>query len=248
MKKRINIRPIFGLSVILSIRFVFILIAFTFSSLQARAEGEATLTQSVTYSGETITMRLTQEDLRGEHFELWVQNSAGGYDVVEPVTERSYMGTVDEYPDAISCGILGDDGTFRGAVVFDRGVTWYTANDAVVDTRGLTYATFSDYQYPGAPTIQAGQAGSTMYGFDVGIDADYDYFHDTGGGSIAQTFENIEYSVCLVRAMYMKDVLLQPFLAEIIIYVGQMNAPSDIKILSLRREPSLIFEKGVLAF
>ena len=101
-----------------------------------------------------------------------VQNSSGGYDVIEPVAERSYMGTVDEYPDAISCGVLGDDGTFRGAVYFDRGVTWYTSNGAVVDTRGLGYATFSDYQYPGAPTIQAGQAGTTMYGFDVGIDAD----------------------------------------------------------------------------
>ena len=65
----------------------------------------ATWTQSVTYNGETITMQLTKENLRGPNFELWSQNSSGGYDAVTPVDERSYIGTVDKYPGAVSCGI-----------------------------------------------------------------------------------------------------------------------------------------------
>ena len=40
----------------------------------------ATLTQSVTYNSKTITMQLTKENLRGPNFELWEQNSSGGYD------------------------------------------------------------------------------------------------------------------------------------------------------------------------
>ena len=60
----------------------------------------ATLTQSVTYNGsETITMRLTKENLRGDYFELLVQNSSGTYDVVTPVEERSYNALCNEEVD-----------------------------------------------------------------------------------------------------------------------------------------------------
>lgn len=84
---------------------VLILCVFSFAA-------PATWTQSVTYNGDTITMQLTKENLRGSQFELWEQNRSGRYDPVTPVEERSYIGTVAEYPDAISCGILG-------AVYFD---------------------------------------------------------------------------------------------------------------------------------
>lgn len=71
----------------------------------------ATLTQSVTYQGQTVTMRLTLLDLRGQYFEVLTQNASGTYDPFTPVEERSYMGTVDEFPGAVSAGILKDDGT-----------------------------------------------------------------------------------------------------------------------------------------
>ena len=176
----------------------------------------ATLTNSVTYNGETITMRLTKETLRGSEFELWSQNASGTYDVITPVDERSYMGTVDGYPGAVSCGILQDDGQFRGAVYFDRGATWFTLGTGVVETRALDYSTFSAFQTPSAPTVGAGQAGSTMYAYDLGVDADYDYFN-RAGNNVAKAFEGIEYSVCVVRAIYMRDALLRPYLGRVII-------------------------------
>ena len=49
----------------------FISMLSVIGSVQTRAKGEGMLTQAVTYSGETITMRLTQENLRGAYFELW---------------------------------------------------------------------------------------------------------------------------------------------------------------------------------
>jgi hypothetical protein len=52
---------------------------------------------------QTYTMRLTKAPVRGPNFELWAQNSSGGYDVITPAAdERCYLGTVDEYPDAIA--------------------------------------------------------------------------------------------------------------------------------------------------
>ena len=182
----------------------------------------ATLTQSVTSDGETITLQLTKQNLRGANFELWSQNAAGTYDVVTPVDERSYLGTVDEYPAAVACGIIQDDGKFKGVVYFDRGGTWYILDTAVTGTSGMSQpSTFGLPSY----TVSPGQVGTTTYGFDVGIDARYEYFASRGNSSLAKTFEAIEYSVAINRGQYMHDALLQQFLGRVIIRTDAVQCP-----------------------
>ncbi|MFD0895687.1 hypothetical protein KBB96_01800 [Luteolibacter ambystomatis] len=190
--------------------------AFLLAS-SALAVPPATLQQQVTYNGQTVTMQLTKLNLRGSNFELKVQNSSGGYTTVTPVAERSYMGTVDEYPGAVSCGILKDNGDFLGTVYFDRGATWFTLNGSVTGTRGLEYAVdaFHGFTLPTADLPAAGQGGNQTYRFDVGIDASYDYY--TQQGSVASCVEMIEYSVNNVRAIYIRDALLRPALGRVII-------------------------------
>ena len=122
---------------------------------------------------------------------------------------------MDEYPGAVSCGIVKDDGTFWGAVYFDRGVTWFTLGTSVYQTRALDYGTFSSFEFPGSSSVLPDQAGTTMYGYDLGIDVDYNYY--SNAGSTEAAFERIEYSVCVVRAIYMRDVLLRPYLGRVII-------------------------------
>ncbi len=200
------------------------LLMFMCGSIAALA-APATLTQSVTYNSETITMQLTKEYLRGGHFELLEQNSSGGYDTVTPVDERSYIGTVDEHLGAVSCGILKDDGTFWGVVYFDRGVTWFTLGTAVYETRALDYSNFTNFQYPTAPSVATGQAGTTMYAFDVGIDADYYYY--AAAGSTAAAFEQIEFSTSAVRTIYMRDALLQQYLGRVIIRASLAQDPYE---------------------
>lgn len=187
------------------------------------AGAPTTWVQSVTHDGETITLRLTRDDLRGPLFELWSQNAAGGYDILSPVAERAYIGTVDEYPGAVSCGVLQDNGTFRGGVYFDRGETWFTLGATVTGTRAVDYASFNAWHYPGAASVGAGDAGATAYAYDVGVDADNDYF--TTAGSAAAAFEEIEYSVCLLRALFLKDVLLSPRLGRVVLRADNFNDP-----------------------
>ncbi|SHK48169.1 Metallo-peptidase family M12 [Rubritalea squalenifaciens DSM 18772] len=196
-------------------------------SISIAQAAPSNVVQSVTYNGETITMRMDLQNLRGSQFELWAQNASGGYDTLTPVDERSYIGTVDEYPGAVSCGILQDDGQFLGAVYFDRGVMWRTLGTSVIGTRGLGYGPddFTNYQYPSASSVTAGQGGTTMYAYDIGIDAEYGYYSGPGGSDTARTFELIEYSVCVTRAIYMRDVLLRPYLGRVIIRTNQSQDP-----------------------
>ncbi|WP_193212830.1 LamG-like jellyroll fold domain-containing protein [Luteolibacter marinus] len=183
-----------------------------------------TVTQTVTYNGETITMQLKLEPLRSPNFELLSQNATGGYNPVTPGGERSYIGTVDEHPGAVSCGILQDNGQFRGAVYFDRGASWFTLGSTVFQTRALDYGSFREYQFPAAPTVAPGQAGTTTYGYELGVDVDHDYF-TTAGSSELKALEQVEYSVCLVRAIYLRDVLLRPYLGRVIVRADASQDP-----------------------
>jgi Concanavalin A-like lectin/glucanases superfamily/HYR domain/Metallo-peptidase family M12 len=187
-------------------------------ALPVLSAAPATWVQTITNNNETITLRLTREDLRGAHFEFWSQNAAGGYDVVTTVAERSYIGTVDEYSGAISCGILQDNGIFRGAVYFDRGKAWNTLGMAVVGTRATNYdaGVFNNYQFPTEPTVGVNQAGTNMYRFDVAVDADHN-FYTNAVSSMSNALEHIEYSFSCMRAVYMRDALLRPYLARVIV-------------------------------
>ena len=141
-----------------------------------------------------------------------MQNSSGTYDTYNRCRRSvPILETVDEYSRG-SCLRYSDGWTvpFKGAVYFDRGATWFTQGSSVTGTRGDQYTNFTNFQYPTASSVTAGQAGSTTYGYDVGIDAEYGYYSGPGGSSTAKTFELIEYSVCLNRAMYMRDALLRP--------------------------------------
>lgn len=200
-----------------------ILTVLTIVMAQPTLAAPSSLIRQATHNTETVTLRLTKENLRGANFELWAQNSTGAYDVIAPVAERSYIGSVDEYPGAVSYGILQDNGVFKGGVIFDRGGTWYILDQTVTSADWLTQPSSFGFTWD---TVAAGQGGSTVYGFDVGIDARYEYFAERGGGSLAKTLEVIEYAVTQNRALYLHDALLRPFLARVIIRADAAQDPA----------------------
>jgi len=195
-----------------------------------------TLVQSVTNEGETITLRMTRESVRGPNFEVRVQNSSGGYDVHSPAEIATYIGTVDEYPDAVAAGILKSDGDLWTRIYFDRGYTLFTLGDAK-DTR-ITFHTgdvgelgksIPAFTLPTLPSVIEGQAGVTTYRWDVAIDTDYDFYSGTGGSDVAQTLENIEFSVMQVKAIHLTNLLLNPAMGRIIIRTSQVQDPYRVE-------------------
>ena len=126
------------------------------------------IVQEVTLGEETLTMRLTRLDLRSSTFDFRFQDSQGSIRRIAAVPERSYLGSVDDRPGAVSCGIQLDDGTFKGAILFARGGTWYTQGENVSRTQAISYEEFEDYGFPTGATVTRGLGGAQMHGFDLG--------------------------------------------------------------------------------
>ncbi len=160
-------------------------------------------------------MRLTRQDLRGAHFDFRSQQDGGSRRLI-PVPERSYLGTVDGAPGAVSCGIQLDDGTFKGAVLFERGTTWYTLGESVIRTQALSYGNFTDYRFPVGPTVTSRQGGSLMHAFDLAVDVSSNYYAQAGNEP-ARALERVEFTVTLTRAIYRRDALIRPYLGRVIL-------------------------------
>ena len=182
------------------------------------------IVQQVTMDDETLTMRLTRVDLRGPNFDFRVQNADGSIRRVNAVPERSYLGSVDERPGAVSCGIQLDDGTFKGAILFTRGTVWYTQGESVSRTQAAEYEDFSDYRFPTGPTVTSSLGGNEMHGFDLAVDVANTYYNQVGGQTPV-ALERVEYTTNLVRAIYMRDTLIRPYLGRVILRTDAARDP-----------------------
>lgn len=199
------------------------LVAYTMKSAAVTPEN---LVQTVNY-GSGITLRLNKTPLRGEHFEVLVQNSTGGYDTYQPTGERAYMGTVDEYPGALAAGILLDNGTFQGTVQFDRGAQIHTLGTDVTISKGTGNAIDNGFNYPTKDSVLPGShPNSTVYEFDAAFDASYSYYHHMGD-SVDACLEQIEFSATCIKAIYLRDALVMPKISRVVVRTSQEHDPYD---------------------
>ncbi|AQT67119.1 Alpha-amylase/pullulanase [Anaerohalosphaera lusitana] len=186
----------------------------------AMGAAPTTLTQNVSYGGETITLRMTKESVRGDHFEVLVQNSSGGYDTWTAGEVRTYVGTVDEYPGAFVAGIRKSNNVLKARVYFDRGATWYTYGSSVTGTRGTGAESF---KMPSKPSVTPGKWGTDTYKFDVGFDCDYRYYDRMN--SVDACFEMVEFSTVCLKVQYLQDALLMPAIGRVIIRTSRQHCP-----------------------
>ncbi|MDP6206765.1 MAG: hypothetical protein QGG01_00560, partial [Roseibacillus sp.] len=131
---------------------------------------------------------------------------------------------MDGAPGAVSCGIQLDDGTFKGAVLFERGTTWYTLGESVIRTQALSYGNFTDYRFPVGPTVTSRQGGSLMHAFDLAVDVSSNYYAQAGNEP-ARALERVEFTVTLTRAIYMRDALIRPYLGRVILRTDSIQDP-----------------------
>jgi hypothetical protein len=183
---------------------------------------EATLTQSVSDGVETITLQMTLESVRGSNFEVLVQNSLGSYDSHTPAEVSTYIGTVDEYPGAIAAGILKSNGDLWTKVYFDRGYTWFTLGSSKYGERG-DYPAY--LHMPTMDNVTSGHAGTTTYLWDQGIDISYRHFNQYAGNDAATCLEQVEFMAMQLKAIYLRDALIIPGLARVVMRGSQAHCP-----------------------
>lgn len=231
-RRRVSASIAVGATVIASLS-VLAIGATPIASASAATAATATageITQTMTYNGKTVTVRLQPFQLRGPGFEVLVQQPDGSLAKQTVRGERSYMGTVDGDSAARVSAIRRSDGVLAGKIVFDRGQTqWWFQNGAVTQT---DINGNPDFKWPSFEeaarnvSTSPGQAGSTVNRFDVGYDLTSAWVNDASiGGSVDKALDVLEEELLQMAGVYINNAMLRPALGRVILRADPAHDP-----------------------
>ena len=160
----------------------------------------STFNHRVTFEGESVDITFTPFSSRGPLFRVVEQNENGGIVDVDNIPEvKTYIGLVDNHPDAFASAVLRDNGEILATVSFPSR-TWRDINGTVTENmRDIT---------PLLPTeVLQQRAGSDLYAADVFLDVANPAIVASGGTTLS-VLEMIEYSMTSINAIYMRDAAI----------------------------------------
>ena len=161
-------------------------------------EPVSTFRHRVTFEGESVDITFSPFSSRGPLFSVHQQTSNGDIVEVDDVPDvKTYIGLVDNHPEAFASALVRESGEVFATVVFPITRTWRDEGGLVTEqTRENT---------PLLPTQFLTQtAGSDLYAADVFIDLAKPYI-DEAGGTVIEALETVEYSMTAINAIYMRD-------------------------------------------
>ncbi|HEU5223516.1 MAG TPA: RICIN domain-containing protein [Candidatus Lumbricidophila sp.] len=198
------------------------------TGLVAAVAGE--ITQTMTYNGKTVTVRLQPFQLRGAKFEVLVQQADGSLARQSVRGERAFLGSVDGDSAARVSAIRKSDGSLEGKIVFDRGQAQWSFRDGTVT--GAQAQSYPDFKWPVSDDVNRlvsaapGQAGANVYLFDVGYDATSEWVNDSSiGGSVDKALDIMEQEIIQMASTYINTVKLRPALGRIILRADPTHDP-----------------------
>ena len=161
----------------------------------------ATFRHRVTFEGESVDITFRAFSSRGPLFRVVEQAANGGLVDVDNVPDiYTYIGLVDDHPDAFATAVVRSSGEILATVSFPTSRTWRDINGTVTEVeRDNT---------PLLPTeVLEQRAGSDVYAADVFLDVASAAIV-ASGGTTQSVLEMIEYSMTSINAIYMRDAAI----------------------------------------
>ena len=178
----------------------------------------STFRHRVTFEGESVDITFNPFSSRGPLFSVFEQASNGNLDRVNNVPDvETYIGLVDDHPDAFASALVRNNGEVLATVVFPTTRTWTDVNGTVTEeTRDNT---------PLLPTqFLTMKAGSNLYAADVFFDM-AGPFIDEAGGTTRGALEMIEYNMAAINAIFMRDAAVINRIGKIILRTASTRDP-----------------------
>ncbi|ERP31522.1 discoidin domain-containing protein [Chitinivibrio alkaliphilus] len=188
------------------------------------ATEEDSLIHTFLADGREYTLKLERYSIRGEQFEVIVEEESGERTSYTPGPSRTYFGTVAGDPYGSAAAIVMADGSVHARVYLKGGATLFVVDDSVVQRRGWEAAEFT---FPATNMAQYRDKSSTdeVYSFILAVDASYDYYQDFSTSQ--EVVDYIEFSLAAVHTLYVRDAMLAPRLGQILLRTSQDHCPYE---------------------
>ncbi|TWT84345.1 Carbohydrate binding module (family 6) [Planctomycetes bacterium CA13] len=182
---------------------------------------------SFRYKNKTYSYRVELFDVRGPDYQVQLQTEADRFEAYDPGPVRTYVGTVQEDPKAMVVGYLRKDGSFRGAMYWDRYSKRMSFDRGqMVSESNIDYP--QTFDEPRRQFLQGGRMTDGVYQFMLGIDIPSSVYHKRLKRDPELALEVIEFSAAQVAAIYLRDAKLKQAVNHVVIRDNRAVDPYQI--------------------
>lgn len=190
----------------------------TSTNIEWRTEDIFTMVVSADGLDHPATFR--RLSVRSPGFAVLLQGEGGDFSPHIPGAVDTYLGTLDNNPDALAAAVILPDNTVFYQVVFTDGEHW--VNDGVQTRVSKPDVTF---HFPNYVPPQGTTASGLLKRVDVGVDMPHHIYNDVHNGDTERALRIVEYSLLVADLLYIRQVGIHHHLGRLVIRASLARDP-----------------------
>jgi hypothetical protein len=183
--------------------------------------GNETFQMTIVVDGSRHPATFRRFSVRSPGFAVLLQNAAGGLTPFAPAGPATYLGTLDDHPDALAAAVVLPDGTVFHQVVFSDGEHWIHEGGRT-EVRRPGAVTFS---VPGFVVTKGATRSGSLRRAEVGVDMPGHIYRSVHVGNAERALRMVEYSLLGGALLYMRQVGIQHQLGRLVIRAAPARDP-----------------------
>jgi hypothetical protein len=195
-------------------------------SVEPRAEGDGaawndTFRMTIVADGGRHPATFRRFSVRSPGFAVLLQNAAGAMTPFAPAGPATYLGTLDDDPDALAAAVVLPDGTVFHQVVFSDGEHWINEGGRTEVRRPGAVA----FRFPGFVVTRGATRSGVLRRAVVGVDMPGHVYRSVHAGNAERALRMVEYSLLGADLLYMRQVGIQHQLGRLVLRAAPARDP-----------------------
>jgi hypothetical protein len=159
--------------------------------------------------------------VRSPGFAVLLQNAAGGLTPFAPAGPATYLGTLDDHPDALAAAVVLPDGTVFHQVVFSDGEHWINEGGRTEVRRPGAVA----FRFPDFVVAKGATRSGVLRRAEVGVDMPGHVYRSVHAANAERALRMVEYSLLGGDLLYMRQAGIQHQLGRLVIRAAPARDP-----------------------
>ncbi len=178
-------------------------------------------TMTIVADGGNHPATFRRLSVRSPGFAVMLQDAGGGFTPHVAGEVATYLGTLDNNPDALAAAVILPDNTVFHQVVFSDGEHW--VNDGG-ETRVRKAGTLN-FLFPAFVPPPGATASGLLKRVDVGVDLPQHIYNEVYAGDTERALRMVEYSLLGADLLYIRQVGIHHHLGRLVIRASQAQDP-----------------------
>jgi hypothetical protein len=186
-----------------------------------KTEGNDTFRMTIVADAGRHPATFRRFSVRSPGFAVLLQNAAGGFTPLAPAGPATYLGTLDDDPDALAAAVVLPDGTVFHQVVFSAGEHWINEGGRTEVRKPGVVA----FRFPDFVVTKGATPSGVLRRAEVGVDMPGHVYRSVHAGNAERALRMVEFSLLGADLLYMRQAGIQHQLGRLVIRAAPGRDP-----------------------